>query len=77
MQKSHKDKIFLALWLAFNFIYKIVLLLAIFMIFITISFYVSLLNVNDLNFNGVLKVDVFILFIIVLRNFIFYKYIKK
>jgi hypothetical protein len=77
MQKSHKDKKFLALWLAFNFIYKIVLLLAIFMIFITISFYVSLLNVNDLNFNGVLKVDVFILFIIVLRNFIFYKYIKK
>lgn len=77
MQKFPKDKIISELWKTFNFIYKVVLLLSIYMIFITLSFYLKLLKVEDLNFDGVLKVDFFIFFIVVLRNFLFYKYIKR
>lgn len=77
MQKSHKDKIILELWQVLNFIYKVILVLAVYMTLITLSFYIELLRVDDLNLIGVLKVDFFIFFIIIVRNYFFYKYIKK
>lgn len=65
------------IWPLLNYLYKVILVLGIFMFLITISFYINFIDIEGINFLSVLKVDFFIIIIIFIRNLVYYKFIKK
>ena len=62
-----KNITYLLFWDTLNFIYKTALLVGIVAFGITISFYIDFIDVSDLKLENVIKGDLVILSIIILR----------
>jgi len=62
-----KSTTYTLFWRVLNFIYKTALLVGILAFVITISFYIDFIDVSDLKLENVIRGDLVILFIIILR----------
>jgi uncharacterized membrane protein YqjE len=62
------------IWPMFNFLYKLCLLFSFFAIMTTLSFYINLLDVKKFHFDAVIKTDILLILIIILRNYAVWKF---
>lgn len=61
----------------FEYIYKINLLVGIYAVLVTISFYVDFIDITDYHFDAVIKLDLLIVLIIIMRNVFAHYYNQK
>lgn len=61
----------------FEYIYKLALLIGIYAVLVTTSFYIDFIDVKDYHFDAVIKLDLLIIIIIIIRHSLVYYFKRK